>query len=201
MRISNLNEDEKTNEKKRVTMSYIPEIKRDKLTDEDLFTKPNSENKKKPVRDSHVSTDSNIRLKSLIKPEDINDLNDNFLVDKIESKKGKSEEGGENLSEIYPTTEIYYEDEKRQKDTIFGEKFEEQAKRLRKNSPFGNCNSWKLFKVIVKSGEDLRQEQFATQLISEFYQIFHSSSVLLLHFHFQLISEYKAFHRVQSVKV
>lgn len=32
--------------------------------------------------------------------------------------------------------------------------------------------------TIVKSGEDLRQEQFATQLINEFYQIFMLEKVL-----------------------
>jgi hypothetical protein len=55
---------------------------------------------------------------------------------------------------------------------IFGEKTEKQRERLKKASPFGFLNTYKLFKIIVKSGEDLRQEQFASQLINEFYQIF-----------------------------
>jgi hypothetical protein len=57
-------------------------------------------------------------------------------------------------------------------DPVFGEKIEEQTERLRKLSPFGNLATYKLFKFIVKTGEDLRQEQFATQLINEFNQIF-----------------------------
>jgi phosphatidylinositol 4-kinase len=57
-------------------------------------------------------------------------------------------------------------------EIIFGEKIEDQTERLRKNSPYGFLNTFKLMKIIVKSGEDLRQEQFATQLINEFYQIF-----------------------------
>lgn len=60
---------------------------------------------------------------------------------------------------------------------VFGEKIEEQTRRLKTHSPFGNCKSWKLFKFIVKSGEDLRQEQFATQLINEFNQIFRLENV------------------------
>jgi hypothetical protein len=56
--------------------------------------------------------------------------------------------------------------------SFFGEKIEAQTERLKKISPFGGLNTYKLFKIIVKSGEDLRQEQFATQLINEFYQIF-----------------------------
>ncbi len=60
---------------------------------------------------------------------------------------------------------------------IFGELIEEQANRIRKFSPFGQFNTWGLFKMIVKSGEDLRQEQFATQLINEFHQIFQMEKV------------------------
>ena len=32
--------------------------------------------------------------------------------------------------------------------------------------------TWKLIKIIVKSNDDVRQEQFAMQLISQIYQIF-----------------------------
>ena len=62
-------------------------------------------------------------------------------------------------------------------DEIFGEKIESLHERLKKVSPFGNFNTFKLFKVIIKNGEDLRQEQFATQLINEFYQIFQLEEV------------------------
>lgn len=62
-------------------------------------------------------------------------------------------------------------------DLFFGEKIEEQTERLKKLSPFGLLNTYKLMKIIIKSGEDLRQEQFATQLINEFYQIFRMEKV------------------------
>ncbi len=55
---------------------------------------------------------------------------------------------------------------------IFGESFEEKCYRIREASPFGQLSTWKLIQVIVKQGCDLRQEQFATQLISQFDQIF-----------------------------
>jgi len=55
---------------------------------------------------------------------------------------------------------------------IFGEPFEKRAQRIRDASPFGGLSTWKLIQVIVKHGSDLRQEQFATQLISQFDQIF-----------------------------
>jgi phosphatidylinositol 4-kinase len=54
----------------------------------------------------------------------------------------------------------------------FGETIEQQTKRLKSLSPFGNLSSYKVVNIIIKSGEDLRQEQFATQLINEFLQIF-----------------------------
>ena len=55
---------------------------------------------------------------------------------------------------------------------IFGESFKQKEKNLKKNSLFGNLDSYKIFRCIFKTHEDLRQEQFATQLINEFYQIF-----------------------------
>jgi len=47
-----------------------------------------------------------------------------------------------------------------------------QEKRIRKASPFGTLKSWKLFRFIVKSNDDVRQEQFAMQLLSQISQIF-----------------------------
>ena len=55
---------------------------------------------------------------------------------------------------------------------IFGETFKDKERKLKKTSLFGNLDSHKIFRCIFKTHEDLRQEQFATQLINEFYQIF-----------------------------
>lgn len=59
----------------------------------------------------------------------------------------------------------------------FGEKLEDQRTRLKKQSIFGSFETFTVFRLIVKSGEDLRQEQFATQLIDQFYQIFQLEKV------------------------
>lgn len=48
----------------------------------------------------------------------------------------------------------------------------QQEKRIRKQSIFGHLKTWKVLRLIVKSGDDLRQEQFAMQLISQIDQIF-----------------------------
>lgn len=55
---------------------------------------------------------------------------------------------------------------------LFSETFEQQSERLRSQSIFGSLKTWKILKIIVKSGDDMRQEQFAMQLIDSMTQIF-----------------------------
>ncbi|SCW03073.1 LAFE_0G02344g1_1 [Lachancea fermentati] len=52
------------------------------------------------------------------------------------------------------------------KDTSYlGEEWATKKERIRKTSEFGNLDNWDLCSVIAKSGDDLRQEAFACQLI------------------------------------
>jgi len=44
---------------------------------------------------------------------------------------------------------------------VFNETSKEQESRIRRDSPFGSLLSWKLLRIIVKSNDDVRQEQFA----------------------------------------
>lgn len=60
---------------------------------------------------------------------------------------------------------------------LFKETFEQQSERLRKASIFGSLKTWKIMKMIVKSGDDLRQEQFAMQIIDIMSQIFEVQGV------------------------
>ena len=55
---------------------------------------------------------------------------------------------------------------------LFRESSLDQENRIRSNSRFGHLQTWKLARVIVKSGDDLRLEQFAMQLISLMNSIF-----------------------------
>ena len=48
----------------------------------------------------------------------------------------------------------------------FGEAWEEKKERIRRSSPYGWARNWDLVSVIVKTGDDLRQEAFACQLIA-----------------------------------
>jgi phosphatidylinositol 4-kinase len=60
---------------------------------------------------------------------------------------------------------------------VFGNTFKENGNTIKQKSLFGNIPSHKIFRCIIKTNEDLRQEQFATQLINEFYQIFKQEKV------------------------
>lgn len=48
---------------------------------------------------------------------------------------------------------------------VFKEKWRKKEARIRKNSPIGHMKGWKLVPVIVKSDDDLRQEQCCSQTI------------------------------------
>ena len=63
---------------------------------------------------------------------------------------------------------------------VFGERWSRKEERLRQQSPDGHLPNWRLLPVIVKSNDDLRQEQFAAQLIAQFQLIFQEAS---LHLH------------------
>ena len=53
-----------------------------------------------------------------------------------------------------------------EKNFLFKELSKEQDDRIKSQSRYGNLRTWKLARIIVKSGDDLRLEQFAMQLIS-----------------------------------
>ena len=44
------------------------------------------------------------------------------------------------------------------------EPWEEKVRRVRDSSPYGHLKNWKLLSVIVKCGDDLRQELMAYQV-------------------------------------
>lgn len=71
----------------------------------------------------------------------------------------------------------FVDEEERDENTVFNETCKEQEARIRKESPFGSLLTWKLLRIIVKSNDDVRQEQFAMQLISQFEQIFKSKKL------------------------
>ena len=60
-----------------------------------------------------------------------------------------------------------------------GEKWPQKVARLRRASPFGHLAGWGLRPVIVKSGDDCRQELMAVQIISKLQAVFVDSGLPL----------------------
>jgi phosphatidylinositol 4-kinase len=60
---------------------------------------------------------------------------------------------------------------------VLSEDWETKKARLRAASPYGHLPNWRLISVIVKNGADLRQEQFAVQLIREMQLIWADTGV------------------------
>ncbi|KAI8910804.1 kinase-like domain-containing protein [Gorgonomyces haynaldii] len=61
--------------------------------------------------------------------------------------------------------------------SVFKEPWSIKRERIRKQSPFGDNDSWRLLSFIVKSGADLRQEQLALQLIKTSDEIWREAQV------------------------
>lgn len=64
-------------------------------------------------------------------------------------------------------------------DALSGELWEVKKHRIRNASVHGKLPGWDLRSVIVKSGDDCRQEHLAVQLISHFYDIFQEAGLPL----------------------
>jgi len=47
------------------------------------------------------------------------------------------------------------------------EPWREKVRRIRESSPYGHLANWKLLSVIVKCGDDLRQELLAYQVLTQ----------------------------------
>jgi len=62
---------------------------------------------------------------------------------------------------------------------VFKERWAEKQKRIAKTSKWSHLSGWRIVPMIVKSGDDLRQEQFASQLIGLFNAIFEEEGLSL----------------------
>ncbi|KAG2228396.1 hypothetical protein INT48_008312, partial [Thamnidium elegans] len=67
---------------------------------------------------------------------------------------------------------------------------ETKKARLRAASSYGHLSNWRLISVIVKNGADLRQEQFAIQLIREFQRIWEDTGVDVWVKYFRVLDAY-----------
>jgi len=56
-----------------------------------------------------------------------------------------------------------------------GEDWDKKKQRIREQSPYGQIPNWNLHAVIIKFGDDCRQEQLAIQLMTQFQKNFSGS--------------------------
>lgn len=60
---------------------------------------------------------------------------------------------------------------------VFKERWADKQDRLRQASPVGHLRGWRLIPVIVKSCDDLRQEQIVGQLVNQMHYILQQAGV------------------------
>ncbi|OQR92559.1 phosphatidylinositol kinase (PIK-J) [Thraustotheca clavata] len=94
------------------------------------------------------------------------DWEEGDFADKIERDEHVNGDGGWNSNQSKPVI-------------VFRERWSEKEDRLRALSEYGNLPGWRLIPVIVKSNDDLRQEQFAAQLIHQCHKIFVDANIPL----------------------
>lgn len=59
------------------------------------------------------------------------------------------------------------------------EPWEEKEQRIREASPYGHLPNWRLLSVIIKCGDDLRQELLAYQMLVQLQKIWEQERVQL----------------------
>lgn len=75
------------------------------------------------------------------------------------------------------------------------EPWEEKERRVRESSPYGHLSNWRLLSVIVKCGDDLRQELMASQLLEMLQKIWQMERVPLWVYPYKLVYTYvEIFH-------
>ena len=91
-------------------------------------------------------------------------------------------------SDITQSLGAFYDVNEETKSEDIIKSFKQQAERIRKSSPYGTLKTWALIHVIVKSGDDLRQEQLAMQMISFFLQTFKEKHLKLWLYAYDIIA-------------
>ncbi|XP_050409200.1 phosphatidylinositol 4-kinase beta [Patella vulgata] len=67
------------------------------------------------------------------------------------------------------------------------EPWEEKVRRIRESSPYGHMPNWRLMSVIVKCGDDLRQELLVYQVLKQLQSIWRQEHVPLWIFPYKII--------------
>ncbi|CAI5733596.1 unnamed protein product [Peronospora destructor] len=99
------------------------------------------------------------------------DSTDRFLLD-LSERDSKLEEDEKAESSDPSSKAVHHDAISDPPCVIFKERWADKERRIQATSPYGHLPGWRLLPVIVKSDDDLRQEQFALQLIHQFAKMF-----------------------------
>lgn len=123
------------------------------------------------IIDSMVDMPSNRKsVEGALRPLRIEEDDSGILSD--HKKRVEKDLGGEDDFVMVDRDKLIEADRNALLYAVFGESWEEKKRRLQRTSPFGLAPGWGLKGFIVKSNDDIRQEQFAMQLIKMFQKIF-----------------------------
>lgn len=73
-------------------------------------------------------------------------------------------------------------------DDFFGENAEIFIQQAKGKSIYRELKSWRMVHLMVKTGDDIKQEQFAMQLINRFQYIFKKEKLDCVVFPYEVIS-------------
>ena len=114
------------------------------------------------------------------------------ICEEKEEQKNEDDEQGVSKTKSYNIAAInIIKEAKKKKEAVmklFGESSTKQTQRIKEDSLYGRLKTWRLVHLIVKTGDNLKQEQFAMQLLELFNQIFISEGLSLYLQTYQVVS-------------
>ena len=144
------------------------------------------------VKENTLGTTEKLDEVDGIKGEDFVGVNGNFKrkssINSINSEVSSSDNESEIGDSPTKANENNLINSGNELSSVFGENLKEKEERLRKQSKYGYLSSYRICCFIIKSGEDLRQEQFSSQIINEFAQIFKIEKVDCYLYPYEIIS-------------
>ncbi|CAD8070365.1 unnamed protein product [Paramecium primaurelia] len=105
-----------------------------------------------------------------------------------EKNEDKHNEFQKQLQMILPVEKLYMLNKFKKRNFLLWEQsWEEKIKSYKKESRYQNFPSFKIRPIIIKGGDDLRQEMFAIQMMKQFNKIFKESDLNLYLRPYQII--------------
>ncbi|KAF4674454.1 Phosphatidylinositol 4-kinase beta [Perkinsus chesapeaki] len=95
-----------------------------------------------------------------------------YLVNNNEQEEEAQQQEQQQVTPHQKRKQKRQEEAEKVRRSIWGEPFKDKKARIRKNSVYGNLESWNVVQVMVKGGDDVRQEVLAGQLVRVLQSIF-----------------------------